>query len=228
MPSPTVVGATNNTAAATYSSLTCTVPAGVTAGDLILISVNARGSGTVTCTPPAGYIQRVSQARGGSSVHFVFTKIADGTETTAALAFSSTSNHTAVVLLVRGVDQSSPVNIVGLASQSTNLAAHVCPSVTTTAPNTLIVASTTTAISGAFDYTWPVATEAGEADATTGGVQSSISVAWVAQASVGASGTNTANVSSGTGSAAMSTVAIASPSTTPTGVSPFFTFIGGR
>jgi hypothetical protein len=153
----TLVGTSSAADAGTTGSLPVTVPVSVTVNDQILVSVVLTGSGTVT--GPAGYSVVTSSATGGTiadAKEVVFRHTyANGDPENLTFAFDSSSYAKAAsVVVYRGVNPASPVDVVSAASAggSTSVTA---PSLNTTIQGDQLVLLTGAEASGAVTWGLP-------------------------------------------------------------------------
>ena len=127
-----MVGTASGGDAGTTNSVTVNLPAGIQAGDQILVGTTE--SSAVTVTTPAGYNLTGSVTSGGAPADktVLYNRTATGTETQVTLAYSAIATKSMVVAVYRGVD---PVTRWRFSpSGSTTLGTTVAaPSVTTTA-----------------------------------------------------------------------------------------------
>lgn len=145
---PTLVGVGAQTAGTT-SPLSATLPSGIQAGDLLLLIIVGKPSGTAgtadTITPPNGWTQRGTRTRqeiGTDDLMIeVWYKIAGGSETnpstTAGTAFTggTTEGWSVQLAAYRNVDTASPFDIAGPSTAGSAAAATLTPPDITTTTN---------------------------------------------------------------------------------------------
>lgn len=118
------------------TSLLVFYPVTVNAGDLLLLFVGTNG--TVDPATPSGYSVVIGTAASNNRI-ICYSRIADGTEDSGSftLTWSATAtNPIASLHLVRGVNQTTPINVSD--SGAASVTDPVLPSVTTTVPNCLV------------------------------------------------------------------------------------------
>lgn len=173
--------------------LTVPQPAGTAAGDVLIVAVAGRGTNTITCTPAAGFVEILNQARSTSGKLFVYRKVATASEPASyAFTLSTSSTHAAGALALTGVDTANIVN-ASASAQGASSVTHTCPSVTTTAANTLAIrVAISAALALPLNWTWPSpAVERVDATGVGTGV-GGVSIATEPFATAGASGTRDA------------------------------------
>jgi hypothetical protein len=119
--SPTVTGA----------SVTVAVPAGVQAGDLLIISTVG---GSTAITIPTGWSTLVTQAAGTVWIMTTLYKFATASETSVALNTNSTGQS--AMIAYRGV---SAINAIAAFNGTNNSASPTTPTLTTTAANAWVL-----------------------------------------------------------------------------------------
>ena len=120
------------------TSLTVTMPAGVSSGDILVMQVaqfRDPKSGSYVTTP-AGWTARQNSSDNGSSEFrvFVFTKTAGASE--SSVVFSPINNNFMITATVLAVSGATSVDVAGVMEYS---GTYVAPSVTTTTSNTLLI-----------------------------------------------------------------------------------------
>ena len=124
------------------STLTVPRPATTDAGDVLLASVHARLSGSVSIKPPSGWnlIRRDSSAPDYHSLtQALYYKVAGSSEPASySWTWSSTATAAGAILDFKGIDQSAPVDSHSGASTPESRFA-VAPSVTTSASDDIVV-----------------------------------------------------------------------------------------
>lgn len=172
--------------------LTVAKPTGTVDGDVMLAQIAGRGSGTMTCTPPAGWVEVLNQTRSTGGRLFVYRKVASAEAASYDFTLSGASSHAGAILSFSGVNTTTPVDVFASAEGAASTD-HVCPSVTTTVPNAVLVMCAMTAVlTAGGSYTWPAGTsEAYDTEVVSSG-SGYESGATRAQAAAGASGTTTA------------------------------------
>lgn len=142
-------------AAADAATAAVPVPAGVTAGQIILVNLNKENSAVVT--PPAGFAEvatAVAVTTGGQvQWHYLFWKRASGADAgTYSFTWTGTIWRSARAVRYTGcVASGSPVDVVGTNFTATAVTTTPAVSVTTTGPERLLVWS---AGGNADDGTW--------------------------------------------------------------------------
>lgn len=130
------VGAAQSSGNVTTHSVT--VPAGVSAGDLILVAFAT--AGTVTATP-AGYTL-IDSGAGGNVTLWLYGRVADGSEsgTTVSFTISAAGRSNLGLLVLSGVG-ASPIGAYAIAGHAGAAStAHTMPSITSTATGSVAVA----------------------------------------------------------------------------------------
>jgi len=139
-PQITRVGAAVATAGAstTTTSCTATLPAGIAAGDLLIVAVDRTNDYPLTQGTPTGwkFIRNIldvgtSPNAGQTDLYY---RIADGTETTIGPAFTTATVTRWIIhaAAYRGVNPAAPFLAEGAVTQATNVAAHASPTLTNT------------------------------------------------------------------------------------------------
>lgn len=132
----TYVGAAQSSVNSTTQS--CTLPAGINAGDLILVVVAT--AGTLTSSP-TGYAF-VDSGTGGNLTLLLWEKIADGTESgsTVSVTMSTVGRGNIAVIVLRGVGTASQIGAYAIAGHSGAAStAHAMPGITSTATGSVAV-----------------------------------------------------------------------------------------
>lgn len=171
-----------SSASATGASVSCSVPVGAQAGDLLIGVSTQRGStSTLAMTPPTGWTETLDDigrwagylpAWDGTTTSYTFTKSA------------SAANPIVVILAFRNAD----FDVQGTLSTSTTSPA--APSITLSSNNSVVIATFSSLLSTAT-YTTPTGyTEV--SDPAQG-----IAVSYISNVSAGATGTVTSTVSTG-------------------------------
>ena len=158
------------------SSWNIAYPAGIQAGDLLFASITLNGFIGIDMVEPAGWFRRYStQANGGTQGDtnantyqslYVFTKIADGTET-GSMTFNTNGGAptgSGAMLAIKDVDQSNPV--VGSTSTERGATTLVSFTLSVASPSLLISAfaddSASTAITPPAGWTQDWNTTSGQ------------------------------------------------------------------
>jgi chitodextrinase len=154
---PSPVG--SRTATTTTSAITVGKPAGTIAGDVLVATVTARVGAAVTITAPSGwtFVRRetcVLPATQMTQALYVHTASASE-PASSSWAFSKALYGSAGIVAYRGVDGASPV-AASSGSTAVDSTTAAAPSVTTTAPQTLVAGSF--GRSGAASTTAPAGT----------------------------------------------------------------------
>jgi hypothetical protein len=114
----------------------CPMPAGVVAGDALVMILHAWGGGTPVITTPAGWTSRGFHNPGGD-VWGCYTKIASGSEGASVTVTANTSTMSNIgILAYLGATAIDAVTDFGLQQSSTT---PTVPSVTTTVANGMLV-----------------------------------------------------------------------------------------
>ena len=123
------------------ASITLTKPAGVVSGDLLLLIV---GNDSTSSTDEwdddlAGYTLMFEVGTSTTDTHLaVFRRIADGTEAaTIDVPSTSTRDNWGFFLRISGVDQTTPIDVLGTASGVADAASVTVAAVTTTVADCL-------------------------------------------------------------------------------------------
>lgn len=173
------------------STVTGAAPAGLTAGDVLVASVAARGRPTISA--PTGW-SRVRYDEASTTMRkATYVKVAGASEPTSyTWSLSRAEGATVMIAAYSGVDTASPVDAV--AGQVTSSSSQItAPSVTTSVDGAQLVA--TFGIARGADVTAPSAmTERGEASASAKYVVTD-QVSDQALGAAGATGTRTATAS---------------------------------
>lgn len=192
-------------------------PAGLAAGDLLLIEVFTAGGGSILTTP-SGWTLSVGKITftGPSGAYgYVLTKIATGSESgTQAVVFNA-SFLGGIMSAFSGVDTTTPVDVSASATLATSGTSAVAPSVTTTKANTLLLHLYWVGAGSAVSVT-PAGGDTEIYDSWDANFSLDIEAATIAQAATGSSGTSTATSSAAMNGGGAATVAIAPGSTATT------------
>ncbi len=178
---------------AVVTSIVATRPAGVVAGDVLLASIDTRGSSVVTA--PAGWTLVRMDLNASSLRKSTYVRVATGSEpATYTWTFSGSRLAAAVIHAYSGVDTTTPVDVVGGQVNASGTAV-TAPSITTTVPNTMLVGFFAKQSSGT--WTPPAGmTERGEINGTGGTQTTSATGVDALQAAIGPTGTRVATASS--------------------------------
>lgn len=104
---------------ATSSAETITVPAGVIAGDLLVLLDNAQGATVPTTVIPSGFTSIGNINDGGQARQILSYKIADGSEASALLTGMNSTSETKALYVFRGntrILSASPLSVNGQAT----------------------------------------------------------------------------------------------------------------
>lgn len=125
---------------ANWTSVRVTVPAGVAAGDaLVLVATTAT---TVTVGDPTGFTQIGSVAMGGTNgTTTVWSKVADAGDPGRVITVTlSAQAKTGLTLLAyRGTSATDPVSAITTAAETVTQAAHTTPGIFVGAPGSVVV-----------------------------------------------------------------------------------------
>ncbi len=178
---------------AVVTSIVATRPAGVVAGDVLLASIDTRGSSVVTA--PAGWTLVRMDLNASSLRKSTYVRVATGSEpATYTWTFSGSRLAAAVIHAYSGVDTTTPVDVVGGQVNASGTAV-TAPSITTTVANTMLVGFFAKQSSGT--WTPPAGmTERGEINGTGGTQTTSATGVDALQAAIGPTGTRVATASS--------------------------------
>jgi hypothetical protein len=114
-------------------------PSGIAAGDLLLAHIITNG-GTVSSTPPAGWVEVYRETANSNPKGGLWYKIADGTEAGAETFTVSSTTGNAMMFRYTGVDAATPFDGGATTVDNTVAAADaVVPSITTTMADSLLV-----------------------------------------------------------------------------------------
>jgi len=175
--------------------LTINVPAGTTAGDVMVAAIAVRPY-TIAITPPAGWtsLNRVDQAAGNSNSQEIFYRVATAGEPASyTWTFSGAIGGAAGgIASYSGVDAAAPIDVYG-GNATPYGTSHTASSITTTADNAMVIS--THSFSSAESWTPPSGmTE--EVDVASLSVPNapgiSLEMNDVTQATAGATGNKTA------------------------------------
>lgn len=181
-------------ATANATSIVITTPTTRQAGDLMVAFVGESSAGADTITPPAGWTQ-IQHSNSAGTVRVTagsWYRLVTGSETsTYTWTLSASVAAIGCIMLWRGVDQTTPINVSG--NSTGNATDPVSPSITTTAANCAMMSCCAKATALSETYTPP----SGYVEQTDQ-VGTNLSIAQVSgetatrvQASAGASGTKT-------------------------------------
>lgn len=193
-------------------------PTGTVDGDVMVAVIGARGTTSgLSCTPPAGWTLILQQDRATTGRLYTYWKAAssEGASYTFTIA-GSTTQHTGGIIAISGANTTAPIDASASDNPGASSSSHVCPSVTTTQADTLVVRAAMMAVAGTTgSYTWASATERFDVTATDGTTACQVTTAATeAFPTAGATGTRTATASTNT-STATASIAIASAATSP-------------
>lgn len=138
----TFVGALggNNTGT---STLSINRPGGVTTNDVMIAAISVRGGSTTTITPPAGWTL-VNTIDNGTAIRMaIYYKVAAASEPqNYTWTFSSSHGASGGIQAYRDVDTAAPIDDEAGVAGTTGVGGTIAtPSITTTIPNTQLVAS---------------------------------------------------------------------------------------
>lgn len=156
-PPPTLVGFANGNSSTTL--LTVNKPAGVVAGDLLLLWVSSFGR---TVTTPSGWTLVRTQARTTTSFGYLFSRVATAAEGNSyAVSLSGTGSvHMATIQAWRGTDPVNPIVTSAGRQPSTTVNGVVIDFGLAVPANSVAVAATGTATTNAAtSFAWAGATE---------------------------------------------------------------------
>jgi hypothetical protein len=186
--------AASSAANATATTLTIGAPAGVSAGDVMVASIDVRGKPAIT--PPAGWTLIRSDVNGSTMKLETYYRIAGSSEPSShTWTFSNTLGAAGGIVAFRGVDTAAPIDASGgqVNASSTLITA---PSITTTVPDTALVGSfglrgdTAIAPPSGMTERWDRASNAGSSKITSAG-------ATEGRATTGATGERVASADKG-------------------------------
>lgn len=197
-PAITMVGSPVTAADSTGTGgpLSLTLPASTAAGDQIILATTYPAGAGNSANAPSGYVAvGLPVNSGGTSatadVTQVWRRTATASEPPAALTYSGTFPKTALAVVYRGVDPTTPIDVSGTGTQAGGTT--VSASATTRFANEqlLVLQGATYAATAAASWTAPGGTgEGSQQDATT----VHIGLADGAQANAGATGTLTSTL----------------------------------
>ena len=121
--------------------LSIAVPAMTLQGDVLIAALDVRRDASLTITPPAGWtlIRRESYSSSYPMSQALYWKMAGFVEPPMyTWGFSSGTGASGGILDTRGIDSAHPVD-VSSGAVAMNTKSNTAPSVTTTAPNDLVV-----------------------------------------------------------------------------------------
>lgn len=120
----------------TTGSLTLTIPAGVQAGDLLLVvgAMNNGGNASYDWATPSGWTKKDDRSVGSNFYAAVYSKVAVSGDAGATLTLSSsnTGKSCGIVAAYSGCDQGTPIDVFAGASETTSATAHTTPTVVST------------------------------------------------------------------------------------------------
>lgn len=140
---PVIEDFTENVATTNATSMTCTAPSGITAGDLLLlICYNGSTTGNNDYTTPTDWtLEHSSGDTDSDSMIVVFSKVAEGDETDISFTgLSGVQQHGVFYARVSGADDTDPVEVVGTNSISAGSTDSTCPAITTLTDKSLAFA----------------------------------------------------------------------------------------
>src|SRR5688572_29479437 len=184
----------STTATGTGNSVVISKPSGTVSGDLLVAGVMfEKGTGVTTLSAPAGWTLLLRTNQVGDIGMQTYYRIADGTD---GASFTFTLNNSpkwaAGISRISGVDQVGPIHVsAGGSSGGTASTSVVAPSITTTIPNTLILAFFTNKHQSTYTG---VSTERYDVPNTANGLPSNM-LASYGQSVAGSTGTKTATSS---------------------------------
>lgn len=172
------------------STLSATLPSGITTGELLWIIVNTTLGTTVTT--PAGWTLAGSVADGfGGGREAAFYRIADGTEgATVSISLGSSVAATSMSFRITGQHPTVPIDATATTNSGTSgsTTAITSPSITTVSANCMILRGGGTR--GSTGITNPGSnTDVGTTTIGTAPLESTQRVCYAMQAAAGASGT---------------------------------------
>lgn len=124
------------------ASISVDVPAGVTAGDLLLTQITVRGGTGQTITAPAGWslVPTSGRVNSGTTLAQAIYYPATGAEPASyTWTFSSSERAAAAMLAYRGVDPANPIDVSGGQPNNAPSTSATAGSVTTTANKTMLI-----------------------------------------------------------------------------------------
>jgi PKD repeat protein len=202
---------TTSTSSGTH---TVNYPAGVAAGDLLVIQMVVTVG---TLTTPAGWTNLYgpfTESGFGAAVHYLFYKIAGGSEPSTMTVTKSAGNAAAAVMSAyTGADTTTPIDVFATAVQPTSGTSGSSPSVTTTKANTMLL-RLCTAFAGPAATT-PAGTVTERYDVTWSFNSTGLELGTETQAAIGASGTSGVTFSTGISGGIGATIAVAPVAVTP-------------
>ena len=121
-------------------SVSVAKPAGLMAGDLLIMSVGMEGDTAVNT--PSGWVQITGQQQSSNLSLYLFRKIATSADVTASnfsVSFASGGKHSVGISRITGHNPTAPIAAFAgaLGANASNLV--IAPSVTTTAANQLVL-----------------------------------------------------------------------------------------
>ena len=122
----------------TTNSLAIDKPTGTVQSDFLLATISARGNTTIT--PPTGWTLVLRQNNGTNQTLAVFYRVVTATDasvTNYTFGLSASVGTAGAILRYTGVNLSSPINLSGSSTGSSN--APLAPAVTTTVADTRVV-----------------------------------------------------------------------------------------
>jgi hypothetical protein len=140
----------------TTGSLTLTIPAGVQAGDLLLVvgAMNNGGNASYDWATPSGWTKKDDRSVGSNFYGVVYSKVAVSGDAgaTLTLASSNTGKSCGVVAAYSGCDQGTPIDVLTGASETTAATAHTTPTVVSTQDQDWVIIAA--AQSNSVSETW--------------------------------------------------------------------------
>lgn len=128
---------------ASSASVVVPYPAGVTAGEVLLLHV-ANSAATMSATPPSGWtVANVHPTANASPSVAVFYRVADGTESGSVTynTGAAAGRITGIMERWSGVDTTTPLDVTPVASDSPIATSFTMPSITTANNDTVLVHS---------------------------------------------------------------------------------------
>jgi len=139
------------------SSAETSAPAGVAAGNLLVLLVSTRGGGITIPSAPTGWIHQVSQTNAGGTTVHLLTRVADGTATdtpTVTLSATPTDGWQTVILKITGQD--SPfLDDSGGGTDNVNDATINTPAVAVAEGASLVIAAISAEATTSLPISWP-------------------------------------------------------------------------
>lgn len=136
---PTIRATNELTGAAAGTNHTVPLPAGFVAGDLLVVSLEWRGTGITLSTPPSGWLA-VENEPGSNINECVYQKTAAGGDSNPVFVLSSSTSACgqSIAITTGTFDTGSPINVSDIVENGSSVN-NTSPSITTTVDDCLLL-----------------------------------------------------------------------------------------